>query len=212
MGNINYPSGNPFPYTSNSEESAYIDCLCYVASGSSISWSPSLPWTEANCTRHMRSGMHPFVTLRINAAAGNRLWCGLPGFKTPSSGGGSSLYAKFHWSPIHQVRYHSIPTHHYSKAMSQSGSLTLTSTSITSMHSYTTESSYFWKSTSGGKVLETKQWYLRLYQHTSYNIPLVYYSSNYPKPPTNLCSSTSTYQYHCRVYRSFNQRRYFVLT
>lgn len=155
--------------------------------------------------------MSPFITLRADVPVGSHLYCGLPGFRLPSSSGGSTWYTKFHWNPMHTGRYHSIPYHHYSKYYSRSSStLYLTSTSITSMHTVS-ESSYFWKSTNGGEVLQSMRYYLYLRQYSSYNKPLLYYSGYYPKPPTNICSGSS-YIYHCRVYRSFNQRRYFVLT
>ena len=48
-------------------------------------------------------------------------------------------------------------------------------------------------------------------QHAYHTAPIVYYSANYPKPPMDVCTDTNTYQYHCRVYRSFVQRRYFIL-
>ena len=55
------------------------------------------------------------------------------------------------------------------------------------------------------------RYYLYLRQYASYTGPAIYYSGYYPKAPTNICSSTSLYEHHCRVYNSFNQRRYFIV-
>ena len=138
--------------------------------------------------------MNPFITLRANVNVGQYIWCGIPGLKLPSSGGGSSWYVNFFWNPIHTGRSHSIPYHHYSKSWSRSSTtLYLTSSSITSMRGESTESSYFWQSSSGGKVLQSMRYYLYLRQHAYKTNPVVYYSGYYPKPPTSICSSSTLY-------------------
>ena len=59
-------------------------------------------------------------------------------------------------------------------------------------------------------MLQSKRYYLYLRQYNTYSNPVIYYSGYYPKAPTNICSSGS-YTGHCRVYRSFIQRRYFIV-
>jgi hypothetical protein len=124
QGNTNYPSNNPFP------------CNCAV-SASSFSFTASSSYVPGNCTRHIFSGMDPFISVRLDAPTNSYIACFFPGFLVPSSGGGSSIYVNFYWNPMHFFNAQSLPSPLYSPYMKQSGSVGLTSTGTSnSMYSY----------------------------------------------------------------------------
>ena len=107
-GDNGFTNNNPFPYTTYTESAAYIECLC-VVSNSAISISAGTSYTAANCTRYIISGFPPFLTVRINANAGQNLMCFFPGFKLPNSASSWTLYSNFYKDPMNHFKYWGLP-------------------------------------------------------------------------------------------------------
>ena len=152
--------------------------------------------------------MNPFISVRYNAPAGSNLACFFPGFRVPSSSS-TTIYAKFHWNPMHHFKNGNNPYDHYSRYTTQSNSISLTTTGRANSMRNNDESGIFWPTS--GEVVQSKRYYLYLRQYATYNDPYIYYSAYYPKTTNSICSSTTNY-YHCRVYYSFVNRRYFVVS
>jgi len=81
-----FPSGNPFPYTTNTEIAADIDCKCLLGSTGSISETSSTSYLTPKCVRFLSVGVDPTVAISLDISVGQDLRCYFPGFKTTSSG------------------------------------------------------------------------------------------------------------------------------
>lgn len=89
FNNMAFTNNNPFPYTSNSEYSAEIDCKCVLATTGTISITSSTTYVTPRCIRYLPvltdSTMDASVGISINVSAGQDLRCYFPGFMTTSS-------------------------------------------------------------------------------------------------------------------------------
>lgn len=198
-------SQNPFAYTGNTDAAAAIECLCVVSNSFSI--GPSTTYTAGNCTRYILSGYPAFLTVRINANAGQSLLCYFPGFKTPtgwSSNGGDWTYLNFYADRQNHFKYNSLPNQFRSiyqytgvgVGYNGNGWSTL-SVDYNSTH---------W--TTYGQVNQNKYYQLRIIGGWVTN-PVLYASAYSPKFQQSICNSGSFID--CRAYNSFVGRRYFLV-
>lgn len=199
-------NGISFPYI-GSEDSAYIECLCVVSS-SAISINAGTDYNSAspaNCTRYTTAGYPPFLTVRINANAGQYLACYFPGFRTPSSTG--TMYVNFYRDTANHFKYNSLPEQFRSNYQSTGIALGISSYSSNSL-SQQTFNGYFWNSSihQVGDT-DTYQYYIR--STGTYTNPFVYISSYSPQFEQSLCNSGSYLT--CRAYNSFFSKRYFLV-
>lgn len=109
-GNNAFTNNNLFKYTDSTEGAAYIECLCVVSS-SAITISAGTSYTAANCTRYawVGSGYKPFITVRVDASAGQYLACYFPGFNNPNSVGGSTMTVNFYRDIQNHFKYWQLP-------------------------------------------------------------------------------------------------------
>lgn len=86
---MSFTNNNPFPYTSNSEFAAEIDCKCLVVTTGTLSITSSTTYLTPRCVRYLPSltdsAMDPSVGISIDVSAGQDLRCYFPGFFTTSS-------------------------------------------------------------------------------------------------------------------------------
>jgi hypothetical protein len=215
-GNNIFPNtntNNPFGYTTQSESAAYIECLC-VVSNSAITISAGTSYTAANCTRYAISGYPAFLTVRVNANAGQYLACYFPGFSTPTtSSNGWYSYVNFYSDRMNHFKYNTaskyngLPELFRSIYQTTGYSIGLTTQSIISSFNTVDYNGTFWGTY--GSVSQNK--YYQLYVQSPYNLnsPVFYLSSNSPRTQQSICNSG--FYAACRAYNSFLTRRYYLV-
>jgi hypothetical protein len=197
---------NPFTYTGNSDAAAPIECLC-VVSNSAFSIGPSTSYTNGNCTRYIMSGFPAFLTVRINANAGQNLLCYFPGFRTPngwSSNGGDWMYVNFYADRQNHFKTHALPNQFRSIHQTTGVGIGFNYNGASTLN--VNYNSTHWETY--GKVNQNKYYQLRVIGGWVTN-PVLYVSSYNPKFQQSICNSGGFID--CRAYNSFVGRRYFLV-
>lgn len=177
-----------------------------MVSGSGITISAGTDYSSAspaNCTRYSIAGFPPFLTVRVNANAGQYLACYFPGFRNPSSG---TLYANFYRDTANHFKYHGLPEQFRSSYQTTGVAMGIGSNGYNGL-SAISYNGYFWNTTH--QVGDSNYYELYIRATGTYSNPIVYISSYSPQFEQTLCNSGSFYI--CRAYNSFFSKRYFLV-
>jgi len=152
-GNNVFPNGNPFKYTDPTESAARIECTA-VVSAAVITISASTIYINPECTRYIRPGYPPYITVRINAAVNSWVVVYFPGFITPTNGHGSTMTVNVFRDTMNFQKYNTLPRQFWSPYMTTDINVGLTSQAMNGGFNQVTYSGYFWDQ--AGKVNQAK--------------------------------------------------------